>query len=129
MFRTTDPLAEFDRFFRPVGRPTLPLDAVRRDDEVEVHVDLPGVARDDIDVSVDDRRLTIRAERHNPSGDDDTALISERRFGSLHRQLHLADELDADALRADYVDGVLRITIPVRASAAPRRVEIGAGAA
>ena len=126
MFRT-DPFAEFDRFFRPVGRPTLPLDAVRREHEVEVCIDLPGVARDDIEVSVDDRYLTVRAERVADTRDDDTVLIGERRFGVLHRRLRLAEELDADGLSADYADGVLRIVIPIRESATPRRVEIGVG--
>jgi len=126
MFRT-DPFAEFDRFFRPVGRPTLPLDAVRREGEVEIHIDLPGVARDDIDVRVENRHLTVRAERTRPGGEDETMLIGERRFGTFHRQLRLADELDADGLTADYTDGVLAITIPVRASATARQVEIGSG--
>jgi len=127
MFRT-DPFADFDRFLRPVGRPSLPLDAVRRDGDVVVHIDLPGVTRDDIEVSVDERTLTVHAERGRETGDDDTVLIAERRFGRFHRQLRLADTLDAEGLTADYADGVLTLTIPVRASASPRKVEIGAGA-
>ena len=126
MFRT-DPFADFDRFLRPIGRPTLPLDAVRHDDKVVVRIDLPGVLREHIDVRVDERTLTIEAERARDTGDDDTVLIGERRFGRFHRQLRLAEELDADGLTAEYVDGVLTLTIPVRASATPRRVEIGGG--
>lgn len=127
MFRT-DPFADINRFFAPVGRPTLPVEAVRRDDEVEVRLDLPGVERDDIDVQIDERTLTIRAERPRPTVDDETVLIDERRYGTFHRQLRLAAELDADTLEASYVDGVLVLKIPVLASATPRRVEIGVGA-
>ncbi|MDH3705288.1 MAG: Hsp20/alpha crystallin family protein [Acidimicrobiia bacterium] len=127
MFRT-DPFADFDRFLRPVGRPSLPLDAVRHDGEVIVTIDLPGVARDDIEVHVDERQLTVQAERTRETDDEATVLIGERRYGRFHRQLRLADELDAEGLTADYVDGVLTLSIPVRASASPRKVEIGAGA-
>ncbi len=128
MFRN-DPFSDFDRFFGTVGRPTLPLDAVRREHEVEVRIDLPGVSPDDIDVRIEDHTLSVRAERLADAADGETVLIAERRFGVVHRRLRLTEELDTDELVADYSNGVLTITIPVRASATPRRIEIATATA
>ncbi len=70
--------------------------------------------------------LTVRAER--PAIDEDrNGVVSERPRGVFSRQVYLGHGLDTDNIHADYVDGVLRLTIPVAEAAKPRKIEVAAG--
>jgi HSP20 family protein len=89
--------------------------------------DLPGVDPSSINLTIERNVLTIHAERHRPADDDVELLIGERSHGTFSRQLFLADTLDTDRIQADYVDGVLRLRVPVREQAKPRRVDISVG--
>jgi HSP20 family protein len=71
--------------------------------------------------------LTVHAERRRPGGDDVELLIGERPTGTFSRQLFLAETLDSERLAADYNDGVLRLRVPVKEQAKPRRVDIAVG--
>jgi len=109
---------------RPTG---LPMDAVRRDGELLLQFDLPGVDPDSIDVTVERNVLTVTAERHAVRGDGDEVLVEERRVGRLGRRLVLGKGLDTDQVRAAYHDGVLTLTFPVVEAVRPRRVEVQRG--
>jgi HSP20 family protein len=89
--------------------------------------DLPGVDAASINLTVERNVLTVHAERSRPADDDVEMLIGERPQGTFSRQLFLADSLDAERLSADYTDGVLRLRVPVREQAKPRRVDIAVG--
>ena len=130
--RTYDPFRNFDRIFAATSAPTapsIPLDVVRGEDNVELHFDLPGVDASSIDLTVEKRELTLAAERTFSPAEGTEVIRSERRHGSLSRTLVLAENLDTEALTADYANGVLVVTIPVVAEAKPRRIEIGGAAA
>ena len=71
--------------------------------------------------------LTVHAERTRPGDDDVEMLIGERPQGTFSRQLFLAETLDSERLAADYTDGVLRLRVPVREQAKPRRVDVAVG--
>jgi HSP20 family protein len=129
-----DPFRDFERLTEQVfgggGRGTprsFPMDAYRRGEDFHVELDLPGVDPDSIELTVEQSVLTIRAERRYESQEGDQIVVSERPQGVFSRQLFLADSLDRDKLRAEYVNGVLRLTIPVAERAKPRRIEISGG--
>ncbi|MEL6890700.1 MAG: Hsp20/alpha crystallin family protein [Actinomycetota bacterium] len=109
------------------GHPA-PMDAYRRGDDVWVHIDLPGIAADSLDVSVERNVLTVTGSRSWERQDGDRAYLTERRSGTFRRQVTLGDGLDADAIEADYTDGVLTLRIPVAERAQPRKIEIGRNA-
>jgi HSP20 family protein len=92
-----------------------------------VHVDLPGVRPEDIDLTVEKDVLTIAAQRRWEASDDQRVLINERPQGSFTRQLTLGEGFDADRVEAHYHDGVLTLTVPVAEAARPRKVEVHAG--
>jgi HSP20 family protein len=102
----------------------MPIDAYRKGDEFIALFDLPGVGAESIDLTVERNVLTVHAERVRTNDDDLEMLIGERPSGTFSRQLILAETLDADHIAAEYVDGVLRLRIPVREQAKPRRVDI-----
>ncbi len=133
MLVMNSPFRELDALFDQVaGRSNrtpesahpIPLDAYRRGDDVWVHLDLPGVAADSLDVSVERGVLTIGGERSWQREDGDQMYLAERRRGAFRRQVSLGDGLDADAIEADYADGVLTLRIPVAEKAQPRKISI-----
>ena len=129
MLMRTDPFRDFDRvaqqMFGTAARPAaMPIDAFRKGDEFVALFDLPGVGAESIDLTVERNVLTVHAERVRTNDDDLEMLIGERPSGTFSRQLILAETLDTDQIAADYVDGVLRLRIPVREQAKPRRVDI-----
>lgn len=131
LLRTTDPFRDFDRLTQQLlgttNRPAaMPMDAWREGDRFVIEFDLPGVARDSIDLDVERNVLTVRAERV-PGNGDWQMLASERTRGSFSRQLVLGDNLDLERIEASYDAGVLRLVVPVAERAKPRKIEIGGG--
>jgi HSP20 family protein len=130
MLMRTDPFRELDRVAQQVlgtnARPAaMPIDAYRKRDEFVAFFDLPGLDADSINLTVERNVLTVHAERHRPDSDDVELLIGERPHGTFSRQLFLAETLDTERIAADYTDGVLRLRIPIKEQAKPRRVDIG----
>jgi HSP20 family protein len=124
-----DPFRDFDRLVAEqvagLRAPrSVPMDAYRRGDQLLVHLDLPGVDPDAIELTVEQNVLTIKAERRFEPEEGDELVISERPQGTFTRQLLLGESLDTDRLEADYDQGVLTLRIPVAEAAKPRRVEI-----
>jgi HSP20 family protein len=121
-------LAEFDRLtqrtFGTAGGVGLPMDVIRRGEELVVRVDLPGVASDKIDLTVENHILTISAERRAAYGEGDNVLTQERFDGVISRRLRVPEWVDTDAVTADYTDGVLTVTLPLAEKAKPRRIEV-----
>ena len=105
----------------------MPLDAYRRGNDVWVHVDLPGVGTDSIDMSVERSVLTITAERARPRSEGDSVYLAERHQGRFRRQVMLGDGLDDSNIEADYHDGVLTLRIPVAEKAQPRKISVRSG--
>ena len=105
--------------------PALPMDTVRRDGEVVLRFDVPGVEQDKIDVTVDKGVLTVSATREETKTEGENPVVRERRFGSFTRRVRLSDNLDADAIEASHHEGVLEVRIPVREEAKPRKITVG----
>jgi HSP20 family protein len=130
LLRTADPFREFDRLTQQLlgtgttNRPAvMPMDAWREGEAFVLEFDLPGVAKESIDLDVERNVLTVRAERVAKNGDWEM-LATERTRGLFSRQLVLGDNLDLERIEATYADGVLRLTIPVAEKAKPRKIEI-----
>lgn len=132
MLMRTDPFRDLDRitqqvFGTPARPAAMPIDAYRRGDQFVVHFDLPGVAPDSIDLTVERNVLTVHASRERTTSDADELLIGERPHGTFSRQLFLGESLDTDRIDASCADGVLTLRIPIAERAKPRRVEVSVG--
>jgi HSP20 family protein len=132
MLMRTDPFRELDRLTEAMmgtrARPAvMPMDAYREDGTFVVHLDLPGVSAESIDLTVEQNVLTVHAERKRPLGEGVDRVVDERAYGVFSRQLFLGDTLDADRLSAEYDAGVLTLRIPVAEKAKPRRIEVTGG--
>ncbi|MFF0637824.1 Hsp20/alpha crystallin family protein [Nocardia sp. NPDC004151] len=128
MLMRTDPFRDLDRLtqqmFGTSARPAvMPMDAWREGDDFYVELDLPGIDPDSLDLDIERNVITVKASR--PQLDPDRSMLAaERTRGVFSRQLFLGENLDTDAIRADYRDGVLRLVIPVAEKAKPRKIEI-----
>ncbi len=131
----TDPFdLAFRDFFRNMLRPArLELDAepdIRLDlKETEkaylVHAEIPGVKKEDIEVSIDGNLVTIRAEvKREKEEKGETMLRTERYYGAMTRSFTLATDVDEKAASAKYTDGVLELTLPKKAGGTSRRLQV-----
>ena len=131
MMIQTDPFRDLDTLFsRLSGRQQstgglMPMNAFRRGTDVWVHIDLPGVKAENLDITVERNVLTVAAERDWQTQENDQFYFGERYRGSFRRQIQLGDGLDLEHLEADLHDGVLTIRVPVAETAKPRKVEVG----
>ncbi|MEV3984973.1 Hsp20/alpha crystallin family protein [Nonomuraea sp. NPDC049758] len=123
---------EFERQFNRLARQTfdnggattMPLDGLRRDDDVVLRFDLPGIDPDSIEVTVDRGVLTVSARREEEIAENERLFVRERPMGTFTRRVYLSEHLDSDRIDAGYANGVLTVRIPVLERAKPRKVEI-----
>ena len=102
------------------------VDVIDKGDRFEVQVDLPGVSKEDINVSVEGARVTLQAEsrRQKETKDGERVLYSERTFASYARSFELPAEVTEDGADARFEDGVLTLALPKRATVAGRRLAV-----
>lgn len=119
-------------FVRPVALPgetelRLKVEIKEDDKAYSVHAEIPGVKKEDISVDVDGNQLSIRAEvkRDDEKKAGKKVLHSERYYGMVSRSMTLPTEVDAQAAKAEYKDGVLDLTLPKKAAKSARRLNIG----
>jgi HSP20 family protein len=106
----------------------MPMDAYRKDDSFLLQLDLPGVAPESIELSVEENVLSISAKRAAPPTSESVeSVIAERTFGTFTRQVVLGKTLDSERIEANYEGGVLTVVIPIAEQAKPRRIEVSVG--
>ncbi len=116
-----------DRTAANAGAFTPMLDVEENDEAFTLHIELPGVQAEHVDVSLEENVLTIAGERnfYNDREADGFRRI-ERHFGRFHRAVRLPDRVDADRVEATYRDGMLTIVVPKAEESKPRRISIQA---
>ena len=123
----------FDGFFyaAPAANPAnasiaARFDLVEKDDRFEARIEMPGVARDDIDVQIDGASVRVKAEVKDvePTPEGAKVLASNRATRSWLRNFTLPAEVDDTRAEAAYQDGVLTLTLPKKAVVQPKRLAI-----
>jgi HSP20 family protein len=128
MLRFAEPLDEMDRLLSSFGGRwrggIMPVDAYEKDGIYTLRFDLPGVDPEKVDLTVEGNVLTVTAE--SPADDEDrvTWLLRERPSGTHRREVRVGEHLDAGAVEANFDNGVLTVTIPMREEAKPHKVAI-----
>ncbi len=125
---------EFDRLFSTtVGAPTLtawspPVDVRESDDDFVVTAELPGLAKDTVDITIENGVLSLSGEKKEEREEgvaDSGRYVLERRYGRFQRSFSLPRGVDADNVSAKFSDGILTVTLPKSATAKPRQIKIG----
>jgi HSP20 family protein len=124
----------FDTSFPSFGRDaglfsgwSPPLDVYQDKDNVFVKAELPGMTKDEIDISLQDDALVISGERkHEKESKEGEAFRSERYFGRFHRSVTLPTRVDGEKVKATYKDGILTVTLPKAEDAKPKQIQVNA---
>jgi HSP20 family protein len=97
--------------------------------ELMVKADLPDVDPKDLDIRVENNILTIRGERKfEKKVNEQNYLRVERAYGSFARSFTLANTVNSDAIKAEYQNGVLTLTIPKKEEAKPKQIKVNVAA-
>lgn len=103
----------------------VPLDVVEEDDQIVVHASVPGVAPEDIEVTIENEVLTIKAQSaEEEESKDGDYLVRERRSGAFHRSLRLPDTIDTEKAESSYKGGVVTILFPKQEAKKAKRLEV-----
>jgi HSP20 family protein len=101
------------------------VDIYENKDQIVLEAELPGMSREDFDLSVENNIITLRGERHFEKKDDtDNYHRVERAYGSFTRSFTLPNTVSGEGAIADYRNGVLRVVLPKREETKARRIEI-----
>jgi HSP20 family protein len=130
---------EIDRLFGEFSRDLAPLqqtaanllpniDVAETDKEIEVSVEMPGLERGDVEISLEDNVLTIHGnKRMEVDRNDKNVYVSERAYGVFLRTIELPPGVDPSSINATMSNGVLKITIPKPANAEAKKIEVKDG--
>jgi len=127
---STDEL--FRGFFKPVRWENAPAPVMIKMDVTEipngylVHAEMPGVRKEDINISIEGNQVTISAEvkRETEKKESDRVLRSERYYGNVYRSFTLPAELDEPKCEATYEKGILELKLMAKAAAPGRKLEV-----
>jgi len=125
----------FDDFARGFSGLALPgdgelvprMDVGETDNQIEISLEMPGLERKDVDISLDDNVLTIRGEKKIEKQDEDKNKnyhVVERGYGVFYRALQLPPGIDPSQIQATMSNGVLKITIPKPAQSEAKKIEV-----
>lgn len=108
------------------GPEQIKVDVKETDQAYTVHAEVPGVAKEDIHVSLDGNRVTLQAEvkQQDSQTKDEKVLRSERYFGSVARSFQLPQDIDQSQAKAKYENGVLTLTLPKKTGGSAQRLSI-----
>ncbi|MDP9021147.1 MAG: Hsp20/alpha crystallin family protein [Actinomycetota bacterium] len=101
------------------------LDVEENENSFVLHVELPGLDAEDVEITLEENVLTVSGERrfYDESEAEGFRRV-ERRFGRFHRAVRLPDRVDSDNVQANFRNGMLTITVPKAEEAKPRRIEV-----
>jgi HSP20 family protein len=100
------------------------LDLYQNNDNIVAVVELPGMRKEDIEISLQDGMLTISGERKEEGGQDNGATRTERFTGKFRRSITLPTRVDINKVSAIYKDGLLTVTLPKAEEAKPKQIQI-----
>jgi HSP20 family protein len=104
------------------------VDIYETEHELIVKADLPDIKPEELDICVENNILTIRGERKfEKKVNEDRYLRTERTYGSFSRSFSLANTVNSEAIKAEYKDGVLTLTVPKREEAKPKQIKVSVG--
>jgi len=122
------PLAELTRTSQLLSGWTPAIDLFEDKDNFILRAELPGMKKEDIDLSLHDGSLSISGERQSEDKYQDAEVYrAERFFGRFQRTISVPAPVSADKIKAQYKDGILTVTLPKTEEAKPKHIEVKVG--
>jgi len=102
-----------------------PIDIIETKDGYKITAELPGIDKNDVDISVSGNTLTIKAEKKQEKVEEgENYYLSERAYGLFQRQITIPEGVETDKIKASFKNGVLEITLPKGEEAKPKKIKI-----
>lgn len=115
----------FRPLMQPLSEPVMPIEVQELDSAYLLVAELPGVKKEDIDISIAGNQVTISAEaRQEKTTAEAKEWCNERSYGKFSRTIQLPLDIEDDGAEATYADGLLHLTLPKKASSMAKRLEI-----
>lgn len=119
------PLSEFNRTSQLLSGWTVPLDAYEDANNIYVKAELPGMKKEDINLSLHDGCLSLSGERKSETSHEGAETYrTERFYGRFQRSVTLPTSVAADKVKAEYKDGILTVTLPKSEEAKPKHIDV-----
>lgn len=112
--------------FKGVNIPTT--DVYTKNSEMVVEAHLPNFVQDDVNIQVEDGALVISTERHEKEEDKDKKYVVRESNNSFYRRIQLPERADADNIKANLDEGVLKVSVPLTPLPAPKKIAISSKA-
>lgn len=113
------------RFFeRNAGHSRPDVDIIENADNYLFSFEIPGAMKEDVKIWLEDDILTVAGERKEELAKGETKLLSERSFGKFEMSFRLPGSIDGGKIKAEFVDGLLVVTVPRSAEAKPKEIAI-----
>lgn len=113
------------------GEPTKPVrqfvpavDIYETEAAVNILAEMPGVAKNGVDINLEDGTLTIRGSRSDEENKNKTVLLKEYESGNYMRQFAISETIDQEKIEATMANGMLTLVLPKVAPAKPRKIEV-----
>ena len=100
------------------------LDLYQTNDDIVAVVELPGMRKEEIEISLQDGMLTISGERKDESAQSEQTERTERFFGKFRRSISLPTRVNSDKVNATYKDGILTVTLPKAEEVKPKQIQV-----
>jgi HSP20 family protein len=101
------------------------VDIKETDKDIQLRADLPGMKKEDIDISVNEDQLVIKGERKFEKEEKDKDFVRvERSYGSFYRSFNIGVPVKSDQIKASYKDGVLEVVLPKAEAKKPKKIEV-----
>ncbi len=130
----TSPFRLFEDFFNDWATRSLesrhsegwipPVDIMEKDGNLKLMISLPGLSEKEIELKIEGQVLTVKGERKSRESDGYTYHQTENSYGSFSRSFTLPDSTDLEAIKADYKNGILTITVPPKPEVKPRNIKV-----
>lgn len=105
-----------------------PVDVYEDENNLQLKLEVPGVEEKDLDIRIENNFLTVRGERKFEKEEKEQNFHRiERRYGSFSRSFQLPTTVNSEDVRAEYVNGVLKINLAKRAEAKPKQIKVSIG--
>ena len=122
----------FENFLRPLAEETVNeglsprLDVVEHDNEFVLQAEMPGIKKDDIEITLENGVLTISGESKSEKEErgGERIVRQERRYGKYVRSLRLGKEIDEKNVKANYKDGILELVLPKSEEVKPKKISV-----
>ncbi len=109
---------------RKIGHSRPDVDIIENTDNYLFSFEIPGAMKDDVKIWLEDDILTVSGEKKEELAKGETKLLSERSFGKFEMSFRLPGSIDGTRIKAEFVDGLLKVTVPKAAEAKQKEIAI-----